>query len=181
MTTRVSMGEPEERPEELAGYETNDRELAAFEEENEEVLDYEAPLPEPEEEVVREQDLSDDSPQFPDVEDGPTRGEIKRWKDVFTKLYVTTFPGDVKVVWRALRRDEYKQVMREMEALAQRPDVAPSEASFINEERIAEMAILFPEYVAGQNEENQLAGIVSLISQQVMEASGFVSTDIEEL
>jgi hypothetical protein len=172
VTTRVSMGEPEERPER----------------ENEEVLDYEDELNaehgelaesyEPEVEPEPELPKADDDEQWPE---GPTVGEVKRWKDIYTKIYVTTFPGDVKVAWRALRRDEYKQVMREMEALAQRPDVAPSEASFINEERIAEMAILFPEYVAGKNEENQLAGIVSLISQQVMEASGFVSTDIEEL
>jgi hypothetical protein len=58
--------------------------------------------------------------------------------------------------------------------------VSQGEANMDNEESIAEMCILYPPY-SRKNGAADLAGIASTISQQVMEASAFVSVDVRQL
>lgn len=132
---------------------------------------------EEEEESYRIEDQEDDAVLF---EDGPTFGEIKAWKVQFGKVYVTAFSLDTNIVWRALGRAEYKQIVREMEALAADPMLSQAEANFLNEERIVHQCILFPNFEDISNDESY-AGLIPVISQNVMEASGFVALDVREL
>jgi hypothetical protein len=67
-----------------------------------------------------------------------------------------------------------------MEQLVQSGQLSTAEANLWNEEAIAELCILFPSYdIAAMTRE--MAGLPSLISQEVLEASGFVALEVRQL
>jgi hypothetical protein len=144
-------------------------------------------------EVKEEQELDteDDDTNGPmtveDLEDdeeiwngGPTAGQIKQWKAMFGDVYVTSITFDKHIVWRTLNRNEYKQLVKKMEQLVQAGQLSTAEANLWNEESITEICILFPSYdkIALSNE---MAGIPSLLSQEILEASGFVALEVRQL
>lgn len=130
-----------------------------------------------EEESIPVESLPDDQPIW---EDGPTAGMIKAWKQEFGEIYVTSITFDKHIVWRVLNRLEYKNLVKKMEQLVQAGQLSSAEANMWNEEAIAELCILFPQY--DKIEMNGImAGIPSLISQEVLEASGFVALEVRQL
>lgn len=130
-----------------------------------------------EEESIPVESLPDDQPIW---EDGPTAGMIKTWKQEFGEIYVTSITFDKHIVWRVLNRLEYKNLVKKMEQLVQAGQLSSAEANMWNEEAIAELCILFPQY--DKIEMNGImAGIPSLISQEVLEASGFVALEVRQL
>jgi hypothetical protein len=135
------------------------------------VKDIEELLPEEEEmfeadsgidpsEATTVEELADDVEIF---EDGPTAGSVKSWKKMYGEVYVTSISFDKHIVWRVLSRIEYKQL-----------------ANMWNEEAISELCILFPQYDKRALTED-MAGLPSLISQEVLEASGFVALEVRQL
>lgn len=129
------------------------------------------------EESIPVESLPDDQPIW---EDGPTAGMIKAWKEEFGEIYVTSITFDKHIVWRVLNRLEYKNLVKKMEQLVQAGQLSSAEANMWNEEAIAELCILFPQY--DKIEMNGImAGIPSLISQEVLEASGFVALEVRQL
>lgn len=113
-------------------------------------------------------------------EGGPTAGTIKAWKQQFGEVYVTSITFDKHIVWRVLNRIEYKNLVKKMEQLVQAGQLTSAEANMWNEEAIAKMCILYPQY--DDIEMNGvMAGIPSLISQEVLEASGFVALEVRQL
>jgi len=113
-------------------------------------------------------------------EGGPTAGTIKAWKQQFGEVYVTSITFDKHIVWRVLSRIEYKNLVKKMEQLVQAGQLTSAEANMWNEEAIAKMCILYPQY--DDIEMNGvMAGIPSLISQEVLEASGFVALEVRQL
>lgn len=113
-------------------------------------------------------------------EGGPTAGTIKAWKQQFGEVYVTSITFDKHIVWRVLSRIEYKNLVKKMEQLVQAGQLTSAEANMWNEEAIAKMCILYPQY--DDIEINGvMAGIPSLISQEVLEASGFVALEVRQL
>jgi len=141
------------------------------EEEKEELLEAEE-----QEEVSLE--LEDLDPDMPLWEGGPLVKEALEWKSKH-RLYLTSFTMEDHVMWRPMDRDEYREHVRRVERMAEE-GYSQSEANLMNEERIAELCILFPPYDAKQKREG-LAGIPSVIAQSVMEASGFVALEVREL
>ncbi len=113
-------------------------------------------------------------------EDGPTAGDIKAWKDRYGEVYVTSISYDKHVVWRVLNRVEYKQIVKKMEQLVQAGQLTSAEANMWNEETIAELCILYPEYNK-KTAATMMAGVPSLIAQEVLEASGFVALEVRQL
>lgn len=113
-------------------------------------------------------------------EGGPTAGEIKRWKEVYGDIYVTSLSFDKHIVWRVLSRLEYKNLVKKMEQLVQAGQLSSAEANMWNEEAIAELCMLYPEYDRN-NTAGVMAGVPSLISQEVLEASGFVALEVRQL
>jgi len=109
---------------------------------------------------------------------GPTAGQIVKWKEEFGEVYVTSITYDKHIVWRPLNRVEYKVHVAQIEALAEEGRMSPAEANLFSEEAIADKCILF-----GYDEatRDSLAGIPSLIAQEVMEASGFNAMEIRQL
>jgi hypothetical protein len=148
----------------------------------EEVATSEVPL-------MIEEELDDDlGPQsVEDLDDaeeiwdnGPTAGMIKSWKALHGDVYVTSLTFEKHVVWRTLARSEYKQLVKKMEQLVQAGQLSTAEANLWNEEAITEICLLFPDYTKVSMAED-MAGIPSLLSQEILEASGFVALEVRQL
>ena len=113
-------------------------------------------------------------------DNGPTAGMIKAWKGLHGDVYVTSLTFDKHVVWRTLARSEYKQLVKKMEQLVQAGQLSTAEANLWNEEAITEICLLFPDYTKVSMAED-MAGIPSLLSQEILEASGFVALEVRQL
>ena len=121
--------------------------------------------------------LAEDVPIF---EGGPTAGQVVQWKKQYGEVYVTSLSFDKHIVWRVLSRLEYKQLVKKMESLMQAGQLSTAEANMWNEEAITELCILFPGYSKNALTA-EMAGLPSLISQEVLEASGFVALEVRQL
>lgn len=130
-----------------------------------------------EEDYKAVEDLDDEEEIW---EGGPTAGMIKQWKEQYGEVYVTSISYDKHIVWRVLNRIEYKQIVKKMEQLVQAGQMSQAEANMWNEETISEMCMLFPQYNR-QTAAGVMAGLPSLISQEVLEASGFVALEVRQL
>lgn len=113
-------------------------------------------------------------------EGGPKFAQINAWKDDYGDIFVTSVTPDKHVVWRTLTRFEYRRLVKNLEQAVSTGQVTQGEANMNNEEQIAELCILYPEFNRTQNA-NEMAGVVTTIAQQVMEASGFGSVEVRQL
>ncbi len=115
--------------------------------------------------------------------DGPTAKQIRQWKKDYPAcdFYVTSVTMEKHYLWRTLERDEYRDHVAAMEALADRGELSPAQATLYNEEVVTEMCVMYPEYRRGGRDGGGLAGVPSIISQEVMEASGFVAVEVRQL
>jgi len=139
---------------------------------------------------VEESMDSDDEADYKDIEDvpddeeiwenGPKAGLVKDWKKQYGDIYVTSITYDKHVVWRVLNRAEYKQIVKKMEQLVQAGQLSTAEANLWNEETIAELCMLYPKFDKN-NSTGFMAGLPSLIAQEVLEASGFVALEVRQL
>jgi len=123
------------------------------------------------------EDLPDEELIWPG---GPTAGQIKLWKKEYGDVYVTSITYDKHVAWRTLNRLEYKNLMKKMGQLVQAGQLTESEASLWNEESISEICILYPAFDK-QSLVSEMAGLPSLIAQEVLEASGFQALEVRQL
>lgn len=123
------------------------------------------------------EELSDEELIWPG---GPNAGMIKAWKQEYGDVYVTSLTYDKHVAWRTLSRLEYKSLVRKMEQLMEAGQLSSAEANLWNEEAIAEICCLWPAYDK-QTISADLAGLPSLIAQEVLEASGFVALEVRQL
>ena len=146
-----------------------------------EIRDVEATEEESVEEELKQvnsvEDLPDEELIWPD---GPTAGMIKEWKQEFGDVYVTSITYDKHIAWRTLSRLDYKNLVRKMEQLMEAGQLSSAEANLWNEEAIAEICCLYPAYDR-QSIVADLAGLPSLIAQEVLEASGFVALEVRQL
>lgn len=142
---------------------------------------------------LEEEDIEGGSmeiPEYQDIEDvpdnepiwngGPAAGIVKEWKKQYGDIYVTSITYDKHVIWRVLNRAEYKQIVKKMEQLVQAGQLSTAEANLWNEETIAELCMLYPRFDKN-NAVGFMAGLPSLISQEVLEASGFVALEVRQL
>lgn len=111
---------------------------------------------------------------------GPTASRIIAWKEEHGDVYVTSITMDQHIVWRTMNRFEYKNHVKNIEKLGQNGQISQADVSMLNEELIAEMCILFPKFDRSQLN-GELAGVPSIIAQEVMEASGFVALEVRQL
>lgn len=143
-----------------------------------EVVDDDVPGDEIEEEDYKS---IDDLPDEQEIwEGGPKAGQVKEWKNIYGDVYVTSITYDKHVAWRTLNRAEYKQIVKKMEQLVQAGQLSTAEANLWNEETIAETCMLYPTFDKNRSV-GFMAGVPSLISQEVLEASGFVALEVRQL
>jgi hypothetical protein len=111
---------------------------------------------------------------------GPTAGQIVEWKEQYGDVYVTSITMEDHIIWRTMNRFEYKNHVKNIERLGQSDQVSQADVSMLNEELIAEMCILYPPFDRTKLN-SELAGVPSIIAQEVMEASGFVALEVRQL
>lgn len=100
----------------------------------------------------------------PVIQGGPTRQEIEEWKDKYGSVYFTPFEGET-FIWRTLSRSEYREIIRDTEL-----------TMLDREEKITDKCILFPRnFSCDTYTKNGKAGVPSLLSEMVMDKSGFVA------
>jgi len=133
--------------------------------------------PQQSEDAVMIEDL-DDSEELWDG--GPNAGMVKEWKEQYGEIYVTSVSYDHHIIWRVLNRMEYKQIVKKMEQLVESGKLSSAEANMWNEEVVAKTCILYPTIENG-DVSNLMAGVPSLIAQEVLEASGFVALEVRQL
>lgn len=142
-------------------------------------LDEESPLEDLDEYDEDEDDsrpiLAEDLPPETQIwVDGPTAGQVVEWKKQHGGVYVTSITFDKHVAWRTLKRKEYANVIRHIEKVIA-GGMSQVEANLLNEELVCQICCLAPKF---EDFAEELAGLPSILSQQILESSGFTSWDI---
>ena len=172
---KVTMGGPKPEPEEVEEDEAPVvDEVVEDEDEDNEVPDEQPTLAAPK--VAELEDLDPEAEVWPG---GPKAKLVQKWKKLHREIYVSVFLEDY-VLWRPIKRSEYKEHVLNLEAMSEAQGLSPSEANFLNEEIITAMCVLYPKWDMDDLDDG-LAGIPSLISQEILEASGFVVLDVKQL
>jgi hypothetical protein len=100
----------------------------------------------------------------PVVRNGPSRMEVEEWKERHSgHVYFTPFESEV-FVWRTLQRPEYREIIRDTTLNA-----------LDREEMFTEKCVLFPRNFSIEQIKKSRAGIASLLSEMIMDKSGFVA------
>lgn len=99
----------------------------------------------------------------PVVLNGPTRYEVEEWKERYGGIYFTPIEGEV-FVWRTLKRPEYREIIRDQTLTA-----------LDREEIFTEKCMLFPRNFTIEKMLESRAGIPSILSEMIMDKSGFVA------
>lgn len=162
----VKMIDEEQAPEE----ETVEEEIVPDEE-----LD--AELDEDDENPLRIEDMDPKEELWPQ---GPTVASILEWKEKYGDIYVTSITIDKHMVWRTMNRFEYKQMVKEMEKASQQGGLTAAELTMFQEEYVASLCLLFPKVTKAELVQD-MAGVATMISQEVMDNSGFVPLEIRQL
>jgi hypothetical protein len=123
------------------------------------------------------EDMADDEELFPN---GPVGREVKAWKKQYGEIYVTSFDEDVHIIWRTMNRFEYRRIVKNLEQAVASGAVSQAEANLNNEESICEMCVLWPKMLRTETAAH-LAGMATVIAQEVMEASAFVPLEVRKL
>jgi hypothetical protein len=113
-------------------------------------------------------------------ENGPTAGEVVEWKKQYGEVYITNVTLEKHVVWRTLKRSEYKHIVRHIEDTLTEGKISQTEANMMSEELTCQVCILFPHYGI-KDFDGELAGLPSILSQQINEASGFSTIAVRQL
>lgn len=106
---------------------------------------------------------SDEEWNAPVIRNGPTRKEVEGWKARYEHVYFTPFDGET-FVWRTLQRPEYREIIRDTTLTA-----------LDREELFTEKCVLFPYDFSLEKIKKSRAGIASLLSEMIMDKSGFVA------
>ncbi|PFK99994.1 tail chaperonin [Priestia megaterium] len=96
---------------------------------------------------------------------GPTHNELEKWKSMYNgEVYLTEFDEENVFIWRPIKRKEYKDIAK-----------IPNADQFYKEERICDKSLLFPANYGAMNMSVGKAGIPTLLSELILEKSGFVA------
>lgn len=128
------------------------------------------------EEVIRS--VQDVDPETEIWTGGPKAGKVIEWMEQYKKVYTTSFDWDDHVVWRPLKRREQAQITNHLESLPQ--EMTEMEINMVNEELICKTCVLYPDF-SNQDFDDLLAGIPTLIAQQILERSGFTAIAMREM
>jgi hypothetical protein len=131
----------------------------------------------PENPVIMPEDLPEDAIIF---EGGPTAGQIVEWKKEYGDVYITEISYDRYVVWRTIYRGEYKNLVQQINQMMDSGKFNEIEINMFNEETICGLCVLFPQYTQ-EELDKELAGMPSIISQMILENSGFRPIDTRQL
>lgn len=95
---------------------------------------------------------------------GPSLDEVEEMKKTYGKIYMTEIEEGEVFLWRPLNRKEFKSIM----------SIEGADALY-REERVCEKTVVWPKKYDFTAMAIGKAGIPTLISEQVMDKSGFVA------
>lgn len=125
------------------------------------------------------EDYEDDEEIWPN---GPTVGIAKAWKAEFGRVVVGTLDNGDHYVIRPLNRTEYRNHIISLEKMRNAMGGQNQSLETLNtEEAITRIGLLFPELSDQDIKNFGPAGFPTLVSQQILEISGFVAIDTTEL
>lgn len=97
-------------------------------------------------------------------EGGPTVAQVETWKKELGQIYMTEFDEGEVFIWRALTRKEFKEIMK-----------VDGADSMYREERVCEKCMVWPEDYDFMAMTIGKAGVPTVLSEQIMEKSGFAA------
>lgn len=103
-----------------------------------------------------------------------TKDQIQIWKEEHGRIFQSTIDGK-DYIWRRIKRKEYSSVM----AMKDGDDI--DERIYNRQYAIAKMVILNIEEAELETDLNELAGLATTISDEVLEKSGFNLSGTVEL
>jgi hypothetical protein len=107
----------------------------------------------------------------------PNIEDLKRWKEEYKKLFKTTLTDGTIIIWRRLKRSEYRNLMRDFYEVDDR-----DERIWNREEAVCKTCILFPSQEEVADILECQAGIASIVSDDIFANSGFsVKEESEEV
>lgn len=93
---------------------------------------------------------------------GPTHNQVEDWKGRFNGKVFLTQVGGQPYVFRPIRRNEYKAVMK-----------VRSDDRYYTEEKICATCVIFPENFQQTAMAHGLAGTPTVLAEMILEQSGF--------
>ena len=94
--------------------------------------------------------------------------QLEAWKQEFKKLYKTTLTDGTVLIWRRLKRSEYKEFMKQFDSVDKQED-----RLWGREEAVCEACILYPSKEEVKNILEYQAGVATIISDDIFANSGF--------
>lgn len=122
--------------------------------------------------------LADVPPDTETWEGGPTTGQMLEWIEKHGHVYVTSISFDEHIAWRPLKRSEYARISSMIESEAM--EKGELELQMLNEELVCRICVIFPDY-SQIDFDDLLAGVPTLVSQQILERSGFTHIGLREM
>ena len=98
----------------------------------------------------------------------PNIEDLKQWKQEYKKLFKTTLTDGTIIIWRRIRRSEYRQLMTQYQSVTDR-----DERIWEREEAVCKTCILFPSKEETEDILENQAGLATLISDDIFANSGF--------
>jgi hypothetical protein len=107
----------------------------------------------------------------------PTNEQLSEWINQYKKIFKTTLTDGTILIWRRLRRSEYREFMRKFGSIDER-----EERIWEREEATCKACILYPSKEEVESILENQAGVATLISDDIFANSGFtVKEETEEV
>ena len=97
--------------------------------------------------------------------EGPTLNKVEEWRSLYGQVYATEFDDEI-FIWRTLKRVEYKEILK----------IKGADALF-REERICQKCVVWPENYDFVDMASGKAGTPSILTEQIMDKSGFSASE----
>lgn len=103
--------------------------------------------------------------------------QILEWKKEYKKIFRTVLLDGSQIIWRKLKRKEFKDIIRDIELNKDRV-----EKVYGREENVCKAVILYPGKDEIETMLDEDAGLATLLSDEIYNQSGFLVTKLcEEL
>lgn len=98
-------------------------------------------------------------------------GYIEKWKREYKRIFKNDIDGET-IIWRRLKRGEYKNILNESEE-------DQDNKILTKQEKMVATAVLYPFNIEEVIEDN--AGLATVLSEEILAKSGFAISYTEEL
>ena len=103
--------------------------------------------------------------------------QLEAWRQEYKKLFKTTLTDGTVLIWRRLKRSEYKDLMKQYDEMSEQDT-----RIWTREEEVCRACILHPDRQELNNILEYQAGVATVISDDIFANSGFaVKEKTEEL